>query len=156
MRFVTKEIHAYLDYPVAIALMVLPFLLGLGDSAPLALWLSVVTGAAAFALTILTDHHLGLIQVLPYSLHLLVDGMVGVTFLIRAHRFGLPRHRRDLLLGQRFGCCDCGRSTQVGQLGPSRLSTNPFSPWTGAPPAPVLLFSSDLPPQYCRSFEHTG
>ena len=82
MRFVTKEIHAYLDYPVAIALMVLPFLLGLGDSAPLALWLSVVTGAAAFALTILTDHHLGLFRVLPYSFHLAVDGLVGVTFLI--------------------------------------------------------------------------
>ena len=81
MRFVTKEIHAYLDYPVAIALIALPFLLGLGETAPLALWLSVVTGIAAFGLTVLTDHHLGLIRVLPYSFHLLVDGIVGVTFL---------------------------------------------------------------------------
>ena len=30
MRFVTKQIHAYLDYPVAVALMALPFLLELG------------------------------------------------------------------------------------------------------------------------------
>ena len=82
MRFVTKEIHAYLDYPVAIALMVLPFILGLGETAPLALWLSVATGVAAFALTVLTDHHLGLVRVLPYSFHLIVDGLVGVTFLI--------------------------------------------------------------------------
>ncbi len=82
IRFITKQIHAYLDYPVAIALMGLPFVLGLGTSSPLALWLSVIVGVAAFVLTILTDHHLGVIRVLPYSFHLLVDGAVGVVFLL--------------------------------------------------------------------------
>ncbi|MEW2912010.1 hypothetical protein [Leisingera sp. JC11] len=81
LRFVTRTIHAYLDYPVAIALMGLPFLLGLGESTPLALWLSVATGIAAFVLTVLTDHHLGLIRVLPYKLHLAVDLIVGLAFL---------------------------------------------------------------------------
>jgi hypothetical protein len=47
-RFITKSIHAYLiDYPVAIVLMVAPFLLKLGQSDPVALWLSMVTGVAA-------------------------------------------------------------------------------------------------------------
>ena len=55
MKFVTKRIHAFLDYPVAIALIVLPFLLGLGDSSPLALQLSVATGIAAFILTLTED-----------------------------------------------------------------------------------------------------
>ncbi|KIC53696.1 MULTISPECIES: SPW repeat domain-containing protein [unclassified Leisingera] len=87
-RFVTRTIHAYLDYPVAIALMGLPFLLGLGESNPLALWLSVATGIAAFALTVLTDHHLGLIRVLPYKLHLTVDLIVGLTFLAAPFVFG--------------------------------------------------------------------
>jgi hypothetical protein len=81
-RFITKEIHAYLDYPVALALMGLPFLLGLGDSHPLALTLSVVTGIAAFVLTVLTDHHLGIIRVLPYKLHLAVDMAVGIAFVV--------------------------------------------------------------------------
>ena len=80
MKFITKEIHAYLDYPVAILLMVAPFVLGLGASHPLAFWLSVVTGVAAFLLTLLTDHHLGLWRVIPYSGHLAVDAMVGVAF----------------------------------------------------------------------------
>lgn len=88
LRFVTRTIHAYLDYPVAIALMGLPFLLGLGESNPLALWLSVVTGIAAFVLTVLTDHHLGLIRVLPYKLHLTVDLIVGLTFLAAPFVFG--------------------------------------------------------------------
>ncbi|UWQ79189.1 hypothetical protein K3725_18140 [Leisingera sp. S132] len=88
LRFVTRTIHAYLDYPVAIALMGLPFLLGLGESNPLALWLSVATGIAAFVLTVLTDHHLGLIRVLPYKLHLTVDLIVGLCFLAAPFLFG--------------------------------------------------------------------
>ncbi|WP_299783758.1 hypothetical protein [uncultured Roseobacter sp.] len=79
-RFITKSIHAYLDYPVALGLIAMPFLFGLGAGNTLAFWLSVVTGVAAFALTVLTDHHLGVFRVLPYSLHLAVDGLVGVAF----------------------------------------------------------------------------
>ncbi|WP_299138198.1 hypothetical protein [uncultured Tateyamaria sp.] len=79
-RFITKSIHAYLDYPVALGLLVMPFLFGLGAENVLAFWLSVATGVAAFGLTVLTDHHLGVIRVLPYGLHLAVDGMVGVAF----------------------------------------------------------------------------
>lgn len=82
MKFVTKQIHAYLDYPVAIALIGLPFLLGLGSSNPLAFQLSLVTGVAALLLTILTDHHLGLIRIVSYQIHLMVDFLVGVVFVL--------------------------------------------------------------------------
>lgn len=82
MKFITKQIHAYLDYPVAIALIGLPFLLGLGSSNPLAFQLSVITGIAALILTILTDHHLGLVRVIPYRIHLIVDFLVGVVFIL--------------------------------------------------------------------------
>ncbi|WP_299715600.1 hypothetical protein [uncultured Tenacibaculum sp.] len=82
MKFVTKRIHAFLDYPVAIALIALPFFLELGKTNPLALWISVITGIAAFILTVLTDHHLGIIRVLSYKLHLAVDFLVGLTFVL--------------------------------------------------------------------------
>lgn len=88
LRFVTRNIHAYLDYPVALALMGLPFILGLGQSNPMALWLSVVTGVAAFVLTVLTDHHLGIWRVLPYKFHLAVDLIVGITFLFAPSLLG--------------------------------------------------------------------
>lgn len=88
MRFVTKTIHAYLDYPVAIALIAMPFILGLGASHPLALVISPIVGVAAFALTVLTDHHLGIIRVLPYTFHLAVDFIVGILFLALPFVFG--------------------------------------------------------------------
>ena len=81
-RFITKSIHAYLDYPVALGLMAMPFLFGLGQGNILAFWLSIITGMAAFVLTVLTDHHLGIIRVLPYRLHLAVDGLVGIAFVV--------------------------------------------------------------------------
>lgn len=81
LRFIDKTFHAYLDYPVALSLIGTPFLLGLGQTNPLALWLSVATGIAAFVLTVLTDHKTGVLRVLPYWLHLAVDRIVGLTFL---------------------------------------------------------------------------
>jgi len=87
MRFITKTVHACLDYPVAAALIILPFVIGLGQSNPLALWLSVGTGVAALILTLLTDHHLGVFRVLPYGVHLAVDGLVGAVFLMAPFAF---------------------------------------------------------------------
>ena len=81
-HFMTRKLHAYIDYPVALGLIVMPYVLGLGASHPYAVILSVVTGFAALALTLLTDHETGVIKVLPYSLHLAVDAAVGAAFLI--------------------------------------------------------------------------
>lgn len=88
MRFVTRTMHAYLDYPVALSLMTLPFVLGLGMSNPLARWLAVGTGVAALILTLFTDHELGVIRVLPYWFHLLVDISVGLLFIAAPIVFG--------------------------------------------------------------------
>ncbi len=87
-RFVKQTMHAYLDYPVALNLMAAPFLMRLGSSHPLALWLAVSTGVAAFILTLFTDHKLGVFRVLPYSFHLAVDFLVGVVFLLAPSALG--------------------------------------------------------------------
>jgi hypothetical protein len=88
MRFVTRTIHAYLDYPVAISLMVLPFVLGLGAGNPLAKWLAVATGATSFILTLLTDHELGVVKVVPYRFHVAVDRLVGAVFIAAPFALG--------------------------------------------------------------------
>ena len=90
-RFVTKTVHAYLDYAIAISLMATPFILGLGKANPIALWLSVATRIAAFALTFLTDHKTGVIRVLPYQFHVLVDRAVGFVFIAAPFVLGFGR-----------------------------------------------------------------
>jgi len=89
IRFVTKTVHAFLDYPVALSLVTTPFLLGLGRGNPLALWVSVATGVAAFLLTVFTDHKTGVVRVLPYWLHVAVDRLVGITFIGAPFALGL-------------------------------------------------------------------
>lgn len=79
-KFITKTMHAYLDYPVALLLIAAPFILSLGITNPIAKGLSVIVGIAALILTLLTDHKLGVIRVLPYKLHLAVDFLVGLLF----------------------------------------------------------------------------
>jgi len=81
-RFMNKTLHSYLDYPVALGLIAMPFLFGVGATSPLAFWLSVVTGIAALILTIFTNHQFGLIKLIPYKLHLLVDFLVGAAFVV--------------------------------------------------------------------------
>jgi len=88
-RFITKTIHAYLDYPVALGLIAMPVILGIGASNPIAFWLSVSTGIAALVLTLLTDHKTGVIRVIPYQLHLAVDFIVGIVFVAAPHALGL-------------------------------------------------------------------
>lgn len=82
LRFVDRRIHAYIDYPIVAVLVGMPFVLGLGESNPAAKWLSVGVGVAVFVLTVFTDHETGLIRVVPYWLHVAVDRLVGVTFLV--------------------------------------------------------------------------
>lgn len=76
-RFITKSICTYLiDYPVAIVLIVAPFLLKLGKSSPVALWLSVVT-RVSLLLSAFTDHPTVLVRVIRDWLHLWVDRALG-------------------------------------------------------------------------------
>ena len=49
-RFITKSIHAYvIDYPFAILLIAAPSVLKLGQSEPVAMWLSVVVGVRRYS-----------------------------------------------------------------------------------------------------------
>lgn len=78
----TRKLHAYIDYPVALSLILLPFVLGLGTSNPLAFGISVATGLAVLATTALTEHETGLVKLLPYSVHLAMDAAVGAAFVV--------------------------------------------------------------------------
>jgi hypothetical protein len=87
-RFVTKTMHAYLDYPVAVSLIALPFALGLGASNPPARWIAVITGVAAIILNFFTDHKTGVIRIIPFWAHVTVDAVVGIVFVVAPFALG--------------------------------------------------------------------
>ena len=53
------------DYLAALELLMMPFVLNLGASAPLAKWLAIATGLAVILISLLTDYKLGVVRILP-------------------------------------------------------------------------------------------
>lgn len=88
VRFLTPTLHGVVDYLAAAGLIIMPFVLGLGASSPLAKWLAVGTGFAVVVASMLTDYKLGALRVLPFRGHLAVDTAVAVLFLAAPSLFG--------------------------------------------------------------------
>ena len=63
IRFLTPTWHGVVDYLAAVELLIMPFVLRLGTSAPSAKWLGVATGLAVILVSLLTDYKLGLVLV---------------------------------------------------------------------------------------------
>jgi len=80
--FLTPTLHGVVDYAAAAGLIVMPFVLGLGDSNPLAKWMAVSAGVAVIVVSLLTDYRYGAVRILPFKGHLAIDLMVAAAFLI--------------------------------------------------------------------------
>ncbi len=89
LRFIDSSSHGIIDYLAAIALISGPFLLGLGSSSPMAIWLSVATGIAVILVSILTNYKFSLFKTIPFSLHLLIDLLAATAFVAIPFLFAL-------------------------------------------------------------------
>ena len=88
IRDSTQPLHACFDYPFYLSLAVLPFLLGLGMSHPMAFVLPLVIGVAGLMMTALTDHRAGLVGVIPFRTHLFLDAAAGLGLIAGALSYG--------------------------------------------------------------------
>lgn len=88
LRFINPTLHGVADYSAGLGLIIAPFLLALGDSSALAVWISVITGLAVLAASMLTDYKLGAYRIIPFQGHLAIDLLVAVSFMIVPFAFG--------------------------------------------------------------------
>lgn len=88
MRFISNQVHGMIDYALAVALIVLPFVLGFQAISPIGHWLSVGAGAGLFVYSLLTGYSLGLRKMIPYGAHLALDFAAGLVFLAAPFVFG--------------------------------------------------------------------
>jgi len=87
-RILNPTVHGLLDYAAAAGLIVLPFLLDLGSTSSLALWLSVAGGVGLIAYSLLTDYAFGAVRVVPFRAHLALDLLAAVAFFVAPLLFG--------------------------------------------------------------------
>lgn len=79
MKFITPSIHGALDYMAALALIVIPFILGFEG---IALWFSVAGGAGLIVYSLITDYALSIAKVIPFNLHIIFDSLAAVAFIL--------------------------------------------------------------------------
>lgn len=88
LRFITPTLHGVADYSAGLGLIIAPFLLNLGESSHMAIWISVLSGVAVFAASLLTDYKLSLLRIIPFQGHLAIDLAVATTFMILPFALG--------------------------------------------------------------------
>lgn len=98
MKLIKDTQHGVIDYAVAIALIAAPYMLGFKSINPLAHWLSVSAGVGLFIYSLLTSYSAGARKMISFKLHLALDFIAGVIFIIAPFLFGLERTIRAYYL----------------------------------------------------------
>lgn len=89
LRFLSPTNHGIVDYLAAVALIVSPFILGLGSSNPLASWISVFTGILVIIVSLSTNYRYGAFKLIPFGGHLTLDLLVATIFMLVPFLFDL-------------------------------------------------------------------
>jgi hypothetical protein len=73
---IPRNVHGVLDYLMGFLLIGAPFLLGFSDNQNAA-GVAMALGATALVYSVLTNYELGIIKVIPFRGHLVLDFMSG-------------------------------------------------------------------------------
>jgi hypothetical protein len=87
MKIIPRKIHGFLDYLMGVVLIAAPWLFGFADDGP-ATYIPVALGAGALVYSILTNYESGVVRLIPFRVHLLLDVLSGAFLAISPWLFG--------------------------------------------------------------------
>jgi hypothetical protein len=117
VRFLPAWFHAIADYAVAALLIIVPLIVG---GSHLAVYTGVVVGIVVAVVSALTRYPLGLVKVLPFTLHSAGDYLAAALLIIAP--FALAYTATDGGLSIFYGCAG------AAVLGVSLLTNYQYSP----------------------------
>lgn len=82
MKFLSPKVHGIIDYLVVVFLLCSPTLFGLAGRI---VTFTYVLAGVHLLLTILTNYEVGLVKLLPFPLHGLIELIVGVALVILSY-----------------------------------------------------------------------
>ncbi|RZM23920.1 MAG: hypothetical protein EOO88_24580 [Pedobacter sp.] len=85
MAMISSRMHGIIDYLVVIFLWISPSAFGLTGNAAI---FTYVLGAVHLLLTIMTDFSLGMIRLIPFRIHGLIELIVSLALVMTAYYFG--------------------------------------------------------------------
>ena len=87
MRILSTKTHGVLDYLVGALLIVAPYLFGFANGGP-AQWVPMALGATTIVYSLLTDYELSIARMVPFPVHLALDGVSALLLLASPWLFG--------------------------------------------------------------------
>jgi hypothetical protein len=84
---IPRNVHGVLDYIVGLLLAASPWLFGFADGTA-AQFVPVTLGVGALLYSLLTNYELGLIRVIPFRIHLMLDFASGLLLAASPWLFG--------------------------------------------------------------------
>jgi hypothetical protein len=87
-RPITSRMHAMLDYPLGLVLILAPWIFGFSDVGGAAVIVPIVVGALAIGQSLITDWELSLADILPLPMHLMMDVLAGAVLAVSPFVFG--------------------------------------------------------------------
>ena len=87
-RPITSRMHAMLDYPLGVVLILAPWIFGFSDVGGAAVALPIIVGAMAILQSLITDWELSIANIVPLPAHLMLDVAAGLVLAVSPFVFG--------------------------------------------------------------------
>jgi hypothetical protein len=87
LRFIDTRAHGVLDYLVGVVLIVAPWIFQFDDVAA-AKWVAIGVGVTMIATALLTNYELGVANLIPMHVHLVIDAVIGAFLALSPWIFG--------------------------------------------------------------------
>lgn len=81
MSIISRRVHGWFDYIVAVLLIASPWMLGFSTD-PFATGIPVVLGISTIIYSLLTKYEMGLVKVIPVKTHLTLDLVSGIVLIL--------------------------------------------------------------------------
>jgi len=95
MHIIPSKFHGFLDYAVALTLLIAPFILGFTG---IAKYLAVAGGAGLFLYSLITDYSVSARQIIPFKVHLIFDFVAALVLVVAPFIFGFGQLEKAFYL----------------------------------------------------------
>jgi hypothetical protein len=91
MRFISRKVHAVLDYITGVLLIASPWLFNFADIAA-AKWVAIIVGIVILGMALLTDYEGGLRKIISMRGHLMMDIIAGILLAVSPWLFNFSEY----------------------------------------------------------------
>ncbi|HLL60460.1 MAG TPA: SPW repeat protein [Candidatus Nitrosocosmicus sp.] len=88
MKMIPTKVHGILDYATGIALLLAPNLFGFADVGGAAVAIPRILGIMILVQSLMTNYELGVMKMIPMSMHLMVDYVASLFLVASPWLFG--------------------------------------------------------------------